>query len=116
MTGGFPHHTMSPRQIGGGFSVSRRKPKGLHEEFWITGLYCFVTRNLHIGESSEMHYRYSCSALKLRCVKVALRKTGGGIAMTDVVEIANERRDALAAGIDRLAAENEPWPARRQTK
>ncbi len=25
--------------------------------------------------------------------------------MTDVVEIANERRDALAAGIDRLAAE-----------
>ncbi len=38
-------------------------------------------------------------------MKVTLRKTGEGIAMTDVVEIANERRDALAAEIDKLAAE-----------
>jgi hypothetical protein len=48
---------MSPRQIGGGFSVFGRKLKGLHEEFWVTGLDCFVTSILHIGESSEMNYR-----------------------------------------------------------
>jgi hypothetical protein len=48
---------MSPRQIGGGFFVSERKLKGLHEEFWITDLYCFVIEILRIGESVEMHYR-----------------------------------------------------------
>jgi len=45
------------RQIGGGFSVSGRSFKGLHEELWVTGLNCFITDILHIGESAEMHYR-----------------------------------------------------------
>ncbi len=38
----------------------------------------------------------------LLSVKVALRKTGGGIAMTDVVEIAKQRLDALEAEIGKL--------------
>ena len=45
------------RQIGGGFSVFGRKLKGLHEEFRITGSYCFATDSLPIGESAEIHYR-----------------------------------------------------------
>jgi hypothetical protein len=49
--------SISPRQIGGGFSVFGRQLKGLHEEFWISILNCFVTDILHIGESAEMHYR-----------------------------------------------------------
>jgi hypothetical protein len=48
---------VSPRQIGGGFFVSEKKLKELHEEFWITILYCFVIEIFHIGESAEMHYR-----------------------------------------------------------
>jgi hypothetical protein len=48
---------MSPRQIGGGFSVFGRKLKELHEEFPVTGSYCFATDCLPIGESAERHYR-----------------------------------------------------------
>jgi hypothetical protein len=48
---------MSPRQIGGGFSIFGRKLKGLHEELQITYLHCFIMGALHIGESAEMHYR-----------------------------------------------------------
>jgi hypothetical protein len=57
LSGTLSYRRLSPRQIGRGFSVSGRKLKGSHEELWITGLNCFVTDILHIGESAKMHYR-----------------------------------------------------------
>ena len=50
-------HTMSPRQIGWGFSASGKKFKELHEEFWLTGLDSFVMVIFDVGESAEIYYR-----------------------------------------------------------